>query len=189
MATTTNTTVSNLGQSSAEIATVSKVITAITEQTHLLALNATIEAARAGAAGKGFAVVANEVKELAKQTAGATKDIGQKLDAIQDDTQASVEAIGQIGAIIHQIHDIATTIASAVEQQSAATSEIGRNIEEASAGSEEIARNIGSVAQAAESTAKGATETRAAAQELTQMAAELQEFVTQFKYEEAAARR
>ncbi len=188
MAETTNTTVVHLGQSSAEVGNVSKVITAITEQTHLLALNATIEAARAGGAGKGFAVVANEVKELAKQTAEATKDIGQKLEAIQDDTQASVEAIAQIGAIIHQIHDIGTTIANAVEEQSATTSEIGRNIEEASKGSGEITRNIGSVAKAAQSTANGATETQAAAQELTRMAAELKQFVSQFQYEEASVR-
>ncbi len=183
MAETTNTTVVNLGQSTAEVGNVSKVITAITEKTHLLALNATIEAARAGAAGKGFAVVANEVKELAKRTAEATENISHKLGAIEDDTQASVGAIGQISAIIHQIDDIATTIASAVAQQSVTTSEIGSNIEAASKGTSQIARNISGVAQAAQSTAKGAAETQAAAQELTQMAAELQQFVSQFQYD------
>ena len=84
------TTVSKLGASSGEIGEVLKVITAIAEQTNLLALNATIEAARAGEAGKGFAVVANEVKELAKETAAATEDIGQKIVAIQGDAQAAV---------------------------------------------------------------------------------------------------
>jgi methyl-accepting chemotaxis protein len=186
VAETTNTTVAKLGQSSVEIGQVVKVITSIAEQTNLLALNATIEAARAGEAGKGFAVVANEVKELAKQTAQATEDISQKIEAIQGDAQAAVEAIGQIGEIIHQINDIANTIASAVEEQSVTTSEIGRNVEEASKGSGEIAQNITGVAQAAQTTASGAAETQAAAQELARMAEELKHLVNQFHYETAA---
>ncbi|MBI1766168.1 MAG: methyl-accepting chemotaxis protein, partial [Acidobacteria bacterium] len=86
----TNTLVSRLGQSSAEIGNVIKVITSIAEQTNLLALNATIEAARAGEAGKGFAVVANEVKELAKETAKATEEIGRNVGGIQTDTTEAV---------------------------------------------------------------------------------------------------
>ena len=113
-----------------------KVITSIAQQTNLLALNATIEAARAGEAGKGFAVVANEVKELAKETAKATEDISQKIEAIQGDTQGAVEAIDQIGTIINQINDIQNTIASAVEEQTATTNEIGRNVAEAAKGSQ-----------------------------------------------------
>src|SRR5439155_1469536 len=108
--------VAKLGESSAEIGNVIKVITSIAEQTNLLALNATIEAARAGEAGKGFAVVANEVKELAKQTAKATEDISRKIEAIQGDTKGAVEAIAKIGNIINQINDIQNTIASAVEE-------------------------------------------------------------------------
>src|SRR5262245_27072412 len=96
----TNGTVAKLGESSAEIGKVLKVITSIAQQTNLLALNATIEAARAGEAGKGFAVVANEVKELAKETAKATEDIGQKIDAIRQVTQGAVEAIAQMSKII-----------------------------------------------------------------------------------------
>ena len=148
----TNATVSKLGESSAEIGNVIKVITSIAQQTNLLALNATIEAARAGEAGKGFAVVANEVKELAKQTAKATEDIGRKIDAIQSDTKGAVEAIAQIGAIISQINDIQSSIASAVEEQTATTAEISRSVSEAALGSREIAQNVMGVAQAARST-------------------------------------
>lgn len=117
----TNATVSKLGESSVEIGNVIKVITSIAQQTNLLALNATIEAARAGEAGKGFAVVANEVKELAKQTAKATEDIGRRIEAIQADTKGAVDAIAQIGGVISQINDIQSTIASAVEEQTATT--------------------------------------------------------------------
>jgi methyl-accepting chemotaxis protein len=113
----TNETVKKLGESSQEIGNVIKVITSIAQQTNLLALNATIEAARAGEAGKGFAVVANEVKELAKQTAKATEEIGQKIDAIQGVTKGAVKAIEEIGTIINQINDISNSIASAVEEQ------------------------------------------------------------------------
>ncbi len=179
----TNETVNRLGESGAEIGKVIKVITSIAQQTNLLALNATIEAARAGEAGKGFAVVANEVKELAKQTARATEEIGQKIEAIQRDTGGAVEAIGQISAIIHQINEYQETIASAVEEQTATTGEMGRNIAEAATGSAEIARNITSVAQATQMTTEGAANTERAAQTLSQMSSELQELVGQFKVE------
>jgi methyl-accepting chemotaxis protein len=178
----TNATVAKLGESSAEIGNVVKVITSIAQQTNLLALNATIEAARAGEAGKGFAVVANEVKELAKQTARATEDIGRKIDAIQADTRGAVEAIGQIGTIINQINDIQNTIASAVEEQTATTGEISRNVAEAARGSSEIAQNVTGVAQAARGTTEGASDTRQSADELSKMALDLQQLVSQFRY-------
>ena len=174
----TNTTVSKLGESSAEIGNVIKVITSIAQQTNLLALNATIEAARAGEAGKGFAVVANEVKELAKQTAKATEDIGRKIEAIQTDTKGAVDAIAQIGTIIGQINDIQSTIASAVEEQTATTAEISRNVSEAALGSREIAQNVMGVADAARSTTEGAANTKSSAEELARMAVELQNLVT-----------
>jgi methyl-accepting chemotaxis protein len=179
----TNSTIQKLGQSSAEIGQVIKVITTIAQQTNLLALNATIEAARAGEAGKGFAVVANEVKELAKETAKATEDISGKIEAIQSDTKAAVEAIGEIGTVINQINDIQNTIASAVEEQSATTNEISRNLAEAAKGGMDITRNITGVAEAAHSTTAGASETQKSAKGLESMAAELQELVSQFKYE------
>jgi methyl-accepting chemotaxis protein len=180
VAQTTNATVGKLGDSSAEIGEVVKVITSIAEQTNLLALNATIEAARAGEAGKGFAVVANEVKELAKETARATEDIGAKITAIQADATRAVEAIGEITGVIATINDISSTIASAVEEQTATTNEIGRSVAEAASGSTDIAANIATVAQAAGDTTAGAGGTLQAAQELARMAAELDSLVSQF---------
>jgi methyl-accepting chemotaxis protein len=177
----TNQTVQKLGESSVEIGNVIKVITSIAEQTNLLALNATIEAARAGDAGKGFAVVANEVKELAKATAKATEEISHKIEAVQGETKGAVAAIGQISQVITQIDDVSNTIASAVEEQTATTNEIGRNIAEAARGAGEIARNVSSVADAAQSTAQGAAETRKAAKSLTEMATRLQQVVGRFQ--------
>ena len=182
VADSTNATVAKLGESSVQIGKVIKVITSIAQQTNLLALNATIEAARAGEAGKGFAVVANEVKELAKETAKATEDIGQKIEAIQTDTKGAVDAIAQISAIIGQVNDISNTIASAVEEQTATTNEIGRNVAEAAKGSNEIAQNISGVAQAARSTSDGANDTQKSAAQLSKMAAELQALVGRFQY-------
>ena len=181
----TNQTIEKLGKSSAEIGQVIKVITSIAQQTNLLALNATIEAARAGEAGKGFAVVANEVKELAKETAKATEDIGRKIEAIQTDTNGAIEAIGEIGKVISQISDIQNSIASAVEEQSATTSEISRNLAEAASGGVEITRNVGGVAEAARTTTAAATDTQRSAQSLEAMASELQALIAQFKYGEA----
>jgi methyl-accepting chemotaxis protein len=178
----TNETIAKLGQSSAEIGQVIKVITSIAQQTNLLALNATIEAARAGEAGKGFAVVANEVKELAKETARATEDISRKIEAIQGDTKGAVSAINQISMVIGQISDIQTTIASAIEEQSATTSEIGRTLAEAAQGSTNITQNIGGVAEAARTTTVGASDTQHSAQALEKMAAELQTLVARFRY-------
>jgi methyl-accepting chemotaxis protein len=180
VAESTNDTIARLGDSSSEIGKVIKVITSIAEQTNLLALNATIEAARAGEAGKGFAVVANEVKELAKETAKATEDIGQKIDAIQTNTRGAVDAIDKISQIIGQINDISSTIASAVEEQTATTNEISRNVAEAAKGSSEIAQNITSVATAAQSTTQGASNSQRAAAELSKMSAELLGIVSRF---------
>ncbi|MBZ5725793.1 MAG: hypothetical protein LAP87_12435 [Acidobacteriia bacterium] len=182
VANTTNLTVSKLGESSTEIGNVIKVITSIAQQTNLLALNATIEAARAGEAGKGFAVVANEVKELAKQTAKATEEISQKIEAIQGDTKASVQAIGEIGAIINQINDISNSIASAVEEQTVTTNEINRSMAEASRGVGDITKNITGVAVAAKDTTQGANNSQQAAQELSQMASRLQTVVSRFTF-------
>lgn len=178
----TNHSVLKLGESSTQIGQVVEVITTIAQQTKLLALNATIEAARAGEVGKGFAVVANEVKELAKETAKATEDISSKIIAIQSDTQDTVAAISKINEIMKAINDTQNTIASAVEEQAATTSEIGRNVSEAAKGAAEISENIMSVAQAAQNTAKGAMSSQTSAQQLAGMSTDLQRIVSRFKY-------
>ncbi|HXF15237.1 MAG TPA: methyl-accepting chemotaxis protein [Terriglobales bacterium] len=186
VAETTTATVAKLGDSSTEIGQVIKVITSIAQQTNLLALNATIEAARAGEAGKGFAVVANEVKELAKETAKATEDISRKIEAIQTDTKAAVEAIGTISGVIHQINDISSTIATAVEEQNATTNEMSRNVSEAAQGSGEITGNIAGVAEAAQGTTRCAGDTQKASQRLVETSAELRRLVEQFKIKGSA---
>lgn len=176
-----NATVGKLGESSAEIGEVIKVITSIAEQTNLLALNATIEAARAGEAGKGFAVVANEVKELAKETAKATEEIGTKIVAIQGDAREAAGAISGITEVIAKINDIQSTIASAVEEQTVTTNEISRNVGDAAAGANEIATNITGVAKSAQDTSQGASTTQGAAHGLAGLAEELTQRISQFK--------
>jgi methyl-accepting chemotaxis protein len=183
IAASTNRTVSKLGDASSEIGAVIKVITSIAQQTNLLALNATIEAARAGDAGKGFAVVANEVKELAKQTAKATEDIGHKIEAIQASSAESVDAIGKISEIIVQINEISRTVSNSIDEQNTTTNQIARNISDGARGSSEIASNISGVAQAAESTSRGAQDVQKAADGLKEMSVRLRQLVGQFKYE------
>ncbi|MBK7455789.1 MAG: methyl-accepting chemotaxis protein [Anaerolineales bacterium] len=126
--------VRSLGQSAQDIGKVTETITSISNQTNLLALNATIEAARAGAAGKGFAVVATEIKELAKQTAAATEDIKVKISGIQNSTANTVDDIEKVMKVIHDISDIVTTIATAIEEQSVVTKDIAGNISQATRG-------------------------------------------------------
>jgi methyl-accepting chemotaxis protein len=175
-------TMAKLGQSSAEIGNVVKTITAIAEQTNLLALNATIEAARAGELGKGFAVVASEVKDLAQETARATEDISRRVEVIQTDTTGAVAAIEEITHVIARISDFQTTIASAVEEQTATTGEMTRSVTEAASGTGEIAANITGVAEAARLTSEGVTQAQHATSELARMSTELSALVTNFRY-------
>lgn len=185
----TNQTISKLGESSAEIGKVVKVITAIAQQTNLLALNAAIEAARAGEAGKGFAVVANEVKDLAKKTAKATEEIGQKIGVIQTDAKEAVTAIGEISGVIAQINEIATTISGAIEEQTATTNEISRSVSEAARGTEEVTGSIGGVVSAAKGTAEGAESVLVASQRLSEMGADLMMLVGRFQINASQKRR
>jgi len=182
LAATATQTIGKLGDSSVQIGNVVKLITAIAEQTNLLALNATIEAARAGAAGKGFAVVASEVKDLAQETAKATEDISLRVTTIQADTTAATAAIAEIGDIINTINAYQLTIASAVEQQSATTSEMNRNVTQAATGSTEITGNIAGVATAAQLTSAGVLQSQTAAAQLARMSADMLTIVTAFRY-------
>jgi methyl-accepting chemotaxis protein len=182
IATTTNDTVAKLGDSSVEIGNVVKTITSIAEQTNLLALNATIEAARAGEAGKGFAVVATEVKELAQETARATEDIAQRVETIQKDTSGAVEAISRISAVIRRISEFQTTIASAVEEQTATTGETNRNISDASRGVQQITTNITGVADSARVTSEGVQDTQQTTVDLARMSGDLSDLVARFRY-------
>jgi methyl-accepting chemotaxis protein len=171
-----------LDDSSREINAVIKLITSIAEQTSLLALNATIEAARAGDAGKGFAVVASEVKELAQETARATEDVAQRVHAISTDTAAAVAAITRINQVIEKINEYTTTIAAAVEEQTASTGEITGSLSEAAVGSEAIVRTMDTVGAAAAVTSNGSAESQAAAADLARMAGELTALVGNFRY-------
>ncbi len=131
-----------LNEAAQEIGTIVDIITRITGQVNLLALNATIEAAGAGDAGKGFAVVANEIKELARQTAGATEGIGTSIQAIQDKTSAVFESINRVSSANKTVDEITISIAAAVEQQSATTREISNMITNAAHGVEEVSNKV-----------------------------------------------
>jgi methyl-accepting chemotaxis protein len=184
-----------LGKAAQKISMVTETITEISEQTNLLALNATIEAARAGEAGKGFAVVANEIKDLAKQTAQATLNIKGQIDDVQRTTQSTVIEINEISEVIGGVNDIVATIATAVEEQTAATREIASNISQASQGIQEvnenvnqsstvsagIAKDISQVNLAATGISQSSREVRTSSEDLQRMAKELNTIVGSFK--------
>lgn len=176
----TGATVDGLALSAQQIGDVVKMITDIASQTNLLALNATIEAARAGEAGKGFAVVASEVKSLANQTARATDEIAKQIEAVRGATSQAVLAIQDIGKSIEKVNEISTSIASAMEEQGAATREISNNVQQAAAGTQEVAKNIVNVTQASGEVGSAAGQMNGAASELAKQADTLSTEVDKF---------
>ncbi|MBI9114596.1 methyl-accepting chemotaxis protein [Sanguibacter suaedae] len=181
VAETAHASMARLGASSEEIGDVVRAITKIAAQTNLLALNATIEAARAGEAGKGFAVVAGEVKDLAAATANATEEIVRRVDAIRADTEQAGGAIAEITRIVESIDDFQTTIASAVEEQTATTTEMTRSVADAATGSGEIATSITGVAAAAAASSATLAEMGSTVETLARTADELDAQVAAFR--------
>lgn len=179
--------VKTLSDSAEKIGQVVQLITTIAKQTNLLALNATIEAARAGDAGKGFAVVASEVKSLANQTAKATEEIAAQVAGIQGATSGTVDSIQSISRRIREMSEIATVVASAVEEQNAATQEIARNVQQAAAGSAEVSTNISGVRTAARDTGTAAGDMLQSATTLAGQAEDLRAYVQRFLTEVRAA--
>lgn len=183
----TNAGVRDLAQAAQRIGDVVKLISEIAAQTNLLALNATIEAARAGDAGRGFAVVASEVKELATQTSKATEEIAAQVAAIQSATRTSVDAIDEITQTIERVNEIASAIASAVEEQGAATREIASNVSHAAEGTSEVSNNIAGVRDAARETGVTAGRVVDAATALSENGETLKQQVQAFLNEVRAA--
>jgi methyl-accepting chemotaxis protein len=176
----TNDRIGVLATAASRIGDVVELINQIADQTNLLALNATIEAARAGDAGRGFAVVASEVKALAAQTAKATGEIGQQITDIQSATNDSVVAIKEIGATIGHLSEIASTIASAIEEQGAATQEISRNVQQAAQGTMQVSSNIADVQRGARETGTASSHVLSAAQSLSREGSRLKVEVSRF---------
>jgi methyl-accepting chemotaxis protein len=176
----TNRQIASLALAAKKIGDVVMLIRTIAGQTNLLALNATIEAARAGEAGRGFAVVASEVKSLAVQTAKATEDISSLIGSVQSSTGGAVGAIGRIAGRMQEIDGCATAVSAAVEEQSAATTEISQNVAGAADGAKLVVSVLHEVAGAATDTRQSAESVLTASQAVEAAAADLRHAVEGF---------
>jgi methyl-accepting chemotaxis protein len=191
--------VRELGVAAEKINKVTETINEIADQTNLLALNATIEAARAGEAGKGFAVVANEIKDLAKQTTAATKEIQERIEGVQKSSEQTIKVISTISEIITRTSEIVSTMAAAVEEQAVTSKEISNNVSQASVGMHEVTENIAQASTAntevtrdiavlkveAEKVAAGSSDVKELAIEMKINAGNLDQILQQFSFKEA----
>ncbi|KJC45462.1 methyl-accepting chemotaxis protein [Bradyrhizobium sp. LTSP857] len=176
----TDVTVQGLAKSANRIGEVVGLINTIAAQTNLLALNATIEAARAGEAGRGFAVVASEVKSLATQTAKATDEISEQIAGMQKVARDAINDIQAIGGIIGEVDEVATAIATAVQEQGAATQEITRSTQYAAQGTKRVSENITGVKTDADAAAAAAENVKQASELLETQSRQLGSDVTNF---------
>ena len=173
--------IEELSNASDKIGEISQLIGSIAEQTNLLALNATIEAARAGEAGKGFAVVANEIKELAKQTGDSVTGINESVTGLKSGVDSAIGAITEIVDVIRQISDMSDTIAVAVEEQTATTSELSTNAQNTGETVAHMAAMIQKITAASEQSDAGAKQVKQSAEELKKLYARLDELLHEFK--------
>ncbi len=173
-------TVQSLEGKARDIGEIIVMIQNIAEQTNLLALNATIEAARAGEAGRGFAVVAAEVKALANQTAEATSQIGNQINAIQATTGDAVNAILFISSKIDEVENFTTNIAAAVTQQTNATNQIARNIGEAAKSTQDAAEDMAGLEKTVSITDQVSGEVSRAATDVNKQAQDLNDTIDSF---------
>lgn len=176
----TNGVVVELAQASRRISNVVKLISDVARQTNLLSLNATIEAARVGEAGKGFAVVASEVKNLARQTSGATDDVATIIAALQSATDRGVEAVGRIDSAIRGFDEVTSSIAGSVRDQRSANLEISANVQQAALGTKDVSQNIALVTRAVQETSESARAMHVTAVDLSKQAEMLSQATRQF---------